>query len=109
MVTHYGALFAEVPIRSKLGGHLTVQEQRIFSAEGLKVVPIFTKTQATLSGRSANEQRARPPFSHFSSRRSTGNDADLDQATTIDVDGLESPCMLPHDEIWLTLEHGIPF
>src|ERR1700692_2031578 len=52
--------FAEVHIRSKLEAPLTVQEERIFSAERVKVVPIFTKTQTTLSGRSANEQRARP-------------------------------------------------
>jgi hypothetical protein len=54
-------LFCRSPQSLQIGRPpVTVQEQRIFSAEGLKVVPIFTKTQATLSGRSANEQRARP-------------------------------------------------
>jgi hypothetical protein len=54
-------LFCRSPHSLQIGRPpVTVQEQRIFSAEGLKVVPIFTKTQATLNGRSANERKARP-------------------------------------------------
>jgi len=63
-VSHYGAFFCRSPHSLRFAQNweapLTVQEQRMFSAEGLKVVPTFTKTQAMLNGRSANEQRARP-------------------------------------------------
>ncbi len=62
-VSHYGAFFFRSPHSLKIGRHPSpVKNNGYFPPRGL-VVPIFTKTQAMLSGRSANEQRARPASS----------------------------------------------
>ena len=109
MVTHYGAFFAEVPIRPKLGGHPSPFKNNGYFRRGVEGGPYLHQDASDVKRTSANERGARPgsSFQSFLLAPLAAMPTSIKPPRSTWL--VSSLLALPHDEIWLTLEHGIPF